>query len=184
MADTSSGQLDVLLMQINDPHAPRFDIDRDWHGETTKLGTLTRNIPAEVQAMAAGLAPGQIRRGLRLSRELIPVMERFTAGLGKDRFFIEPLAYHNAIIFERYGFAYMRGRTKMEQIQAGFQPGEALSEQMDGSTPFRQPGAEHTIRGRSWAIHDGVLGEPWSDVRMYKRIDHRAGVCTFPDAIY
>jgi hypothetical protein len=184
MADTSSGQLEVLLVRVVDPHAPRFDIDRDWRGETTKLGTLTRNIPAEIGAMDAGLAPGQVRRGLRLSRELIPVMERFTAGLGKDRFFIEPLAYHNAIMFERYGFAYMVGHRKMEEIQAGFQPGGALFEQLDGSTPFRQPGAERSVRGRSWAIHDGILGEPWADVRMYKRIGHCADVCTFPNATY
>jgi len=184
MADMANGQLEVLLVRINDPHAPRFDIDRDWQGETTKLGTLTRNIPAEIEAMQAGLAPGQVRQGLRLSRELIPAMEPFAAGMGKARFFIEPLAYHNAIVFERYGFAYMVGLNRMDQIHRGFRPGGELFVQLDGSTPFRQPGAERTIRGRSWAIHDGILGEPWSGVRMYKRIGHKAGICTFPDADY
>jgi hypothetical protein len=184
MADTANGQLEVILMVVNDPTAPRFDIDRDWKGEHTKLGTMTRNIPAEIEAMNAGLAPGQVRRGLRLSKELVPVMEHFGTTLGKDRFFIQPLAYHTAILFERYGFAYVIGQAKMEQIHAGFQPGGALSANLDGSTPFRQPGFDKTVRGRSWAIHDGLLGEPWSNVKMYKRIAHHAGVCTFPNAIY
>lgn len=184
MADTTSGQIEVLLVQANDPHAPRFNIDRDWQGETTKLGTLTRNIPAEVAAMQAGLAPGQVRQGLRLSRRLIPVMEQFAASLNKDRFFIEPLAYHNAIMFERYGFAYMSGHSLMTWIDCQFQPGGELDARLDGSTPFRQPGAGKMIRGRSWAIHDGILGQPWADVRMYKRIGRHAGISTFPDAQY
>ncbi len=184
MADTTSGQLEVLLMIVNDPLAPRFDVDRDWQGDLTKLGTLPRNIPAEVEAMQAGLAPGQVRRGLRLSRELIPVMERFVVGLGRDRFFIEPLAYHNAILFERYGFAYMTGRSLMERLDRAFRPGGNLFARLDGSTPFRRPGAERTVRGRSWAIYDGIADEPWSGVRMYKRVGHDAGISTFPDGKY
>ena len=184
MADTANGQLEVILMIVNDPAAPRFDVDRDWQGEYTKFGTMTRNIPAEIEAMNAGLAPGQVRKGLRLSKELVPVMENFSTRLGKDRFFIEPLAYHAAIMFERYGFAYMIGQAKMEQIHAGFQPGGALFAKLDGSTPFRQPGFGKTVRGRSWAIHDGILGEPWSNVKMYKRIAHHSGICTFPNAIH
>ena len=184
MADTANGQLEVILVVVNDPAAPRFDVDRDWKGECTKLGTLTRNIPAEIEAMNAGLAPGQVRRGLRLSKELVPAMERFCASLGKDRFFIEPLAYHTAIMFERYGFAYMIGQTRMEQIHDGFKPGGELYARLDGSTPFRQPGFDKSVRGRSWAIHDGILDEQWTNVKMYKRIAHHAGVCTFPNAIY
>lgn len=184
MADTVSGQLEVLLMVINDPLAPRFDVDRDWKGDLTKLGTLPRNIPAEVEAMRAGLAPGQVRRGLRLSRELIPVMERFAVGLGRDRFFIEPLAYHNAILFERYGFYYMTGRSRMERLDREFRPGGRLFARLDGSTPFRQPGAERTVRGRSWAIYDGITEEPWTGIRMYKRVGHDAGISTFPDGEY
>ncbi len=184
IADTANGQLEVLLLVVNDPLAPRFDVDRHWKGEYTKLDTLPRNIPAEVEAMNAGLAPGQVRAGLRLSRELIPVMETFAAGLAKDRFFIEPLAYHAAIIFERYGFAYMIGQSKMRAIHAGFQPGGDLFARLDASTPFRRPAFAQTVRGRSWAIHDGVLDEPWGNVRMYKRIGRQAGVCTFPNSVY
>ena len=184
MADTVNGQLEVVLMIVNDPAAPRFDVDRDWQGECTKLGTMTRNIPVEIAAMNAGLAPGQVRKGLRLSKELIPAMENFVASLAKDRFFIEPLAYHTAIMFERYGFAYMVGQAEMEAIHVGFMPGGWLSARLDGSTPFRQPGANKTVRGRSWAIHDGILEKPWGHVKMYKRIGHDAGVCTFPNAVY
>ncbi len=188
IADTANGQIEVLLLVINDPLAPRFDVDLHWQGECTKLESRPRNIPAEIEAMNAGLAPGQVRRGLRISRELIPIMERFVAGLGKDRFFIEPLAYHAAILFERYGFGYMTGEGKMRWIDAAFRPGGALYEKLDGSTPFRGPEHAHTVRGRSWAIHDGILGVPWGStevkIRMYKRVGRHAGICTFADAIY
>jgi len=184
MADTASQQIEVLLLVVNDPAAARFDVDRDWQGDQTKCGTASRNLPAEQSAMRAGLAPGQVRKGLRLARSMIPVMEAFVGNLGKDRFFIEPQAYHNAIMFERYGFAYVTGGAEMKEIDRGFHPSGRLFERLDGSTPFRQPGAEKTIRGRSWAIHDGILGHPWTGIRMYKRVHCDAGVCTFPNAVY
>jgi len=184
LADTVNNQLAVLLFVVNDPASPRFEVDRDWTGERTKFGTLTRNIEAEIAAMQAGLAPGQVRRGLKLTRRLIPTFEKFVARLGHQIFFLEPLAYHTAILFERYGCAYTRGRVKMEWINREFAPGGALYLRLDGSTPFRQPGAERTVRGRSWAIHDGILGERFSDVHMYKRVGINAGICTFPDALW
>lgn len=184
MADTASQQIEVLLLVVNDPAAPRFDVDRDWRGEQTKCGVASRNLPAEQSALESGLAPGQVRKGLRIARSMIPAMEAFVSNLGKDRFFMEPLAYHNAILFERYGFAYVAGEAQMKEIDREFQPGGKLFARLDGSTPFRQPGAERTIRGRSWAIHDGILGCPWTGVRMYKRVHSDAGVCTFPDAVY
>ena len=64
LVDTVNNQMLVLLFATNDPEAPRFQVDRDWGGEPTKFGTLTRNIEAEIAAMQAGLAPGQVRRGL------------------------------------------------------------------------------------------------------------------------
>jgi len=39
---------------------------------------------------------------------------------------------------------------------------------------------EQTVRGRSWAIHDGILGEPFTDIHMYKNIGKFSGVNTFP----
>ena len=104
MADSFHNQLTVLRAAVNDPASPRFDGGRDENGQPTQLGTIRRNIPEELRAMQAGLMPGQIRRGLRVFRTGIPTFELFVKKMGHPMFFIEPLFYHNAIIFERYGF--------------------------------------------------------------------------------
>ncbi|MGB4677454.1 MAG: hypothetical protein WBH90_12075 [Aggregatilineales bacterium] len=184
MADTLNFQIALLLLVINDPYAPRFNTDVDENGLPTRFGTLRRNIPEEIRAMEAGLSPGQVRRGLRLSGQAVPTFERFLARAGHDMVIIEPLTYHNAIIYERYGFAYFQGRQRLEWIDRVLRPGGEFFDRFDGSTPFRQPDAWRSIRGRSWAIHDGILGEPFGDIRMYKRIGKHAGVNTFPDAIW
>lgn len=181
MADTFLGQLMVLLVVINDPESLRYNIDHDEHGHSTNLGTSNRNITEELRAKAAGLAPGQIRRGLRSFRRAVPVFDDFVGRMGHDMFLIEPLAYHNAIIFERYGFGYTHGRREMEQINAEFQPGGALYLLLDDDNPFRPREAACSVRGRSWAIHDGILGHPFTGFHMYKRIGHNAGINTFPD---
>ncbi len=182
LADTVNNQMLVLLFVTNDPDAPRFNVDRDWGGEPTKFGTLTRNIEAEIQAMHAGLAPGQVRQGLRISRHLLPAFELFVSRLGHDMYLMEPLAYHTAILFESFGCNYSQGRRLMEYIQQEFQPPDGeLYRRLDGSSPFRQPGMEKTVRGRSWAIHDGILGEPFTDIHMHKNICHPAEISTFPD---
>ncbi len=185
LADTVNNQMLVLLFMTNDPDAPRFNVDRDWGGEPTKFGTLTRNVEAEVQAMQAGLAPGQVRSGLRVSRRLLPAFELFVSRLGHDMYLMEPLAYHTAILFESFGCSYSQGRRLMEQIQQEFQaPDGELYRRLDGSTPFRQPGMEKTVRGRSWAIHDGILGEPFTDIHMHKNLSNHTSVNTFPDWIW
>jgi hypothetical protein len=184
LTDTINGQIHVLLYIVNDPEGPRFDIDKMPDGTPTHFGRMLRNIPAEVRAMDAGLAPGQVRRGLRILRYSIQSFEEFVTSLEHEIYFIEPLSYHNAIVFERYGFAYQQGRRLMERTQAGFLEGGAYHALMDGSTPFRKPEMETTIRGRSWAVHDGILGVPFSDVTMYKRVGEHAGVITFPDATW
>ncbi|MFO7743148.1 MAG: hypothetical protein R6X31_12625 [Anaerolineae bacterium] len=184
LADTSTGQIEVLMFIVNDPHAERFDTDRLPDGTPTLFGTQGRNIAEEIEAMEAGLAPGQVRRGLRLTRDLIPILERFVAALHHDTFYIQPLAYHNAILFERLGFSYVMGLGRMEWIHKEFAPGGLLHRRLDGSTPFRQPGAEKTVRGRSWAIHDGIMGMPYQDVKMYKRVAVHVGVITFPNAAW
>src|ERR1044072_311516 len=66
LTDTLNGQIHVLLYILNDPESPRFDVDRMPDGSPTRFGTLRRNIEAEQAAMENGLAPGQVRRGLRL----------------------------------------------------------------------------------------------------------------------
>jgi acetoin utilization protein AcuC len=184
MADMSVNQLELVLLVINDPESERYDVDRMPDGRSTSFGTECRNLAEEERAMEAGLAPAQIRHGARLARRLIPQFESSVARLGHDRVHIQPLAYHNAILFERYGFAYSIGRGKMEWIDAEFASGGLLDRRLDGSTPFRQPGAGSTVRGRSWAVHDGILGEPYGGIRMYKRVGIHAGLCTFCDAAW
>lgn len=181
LTDTLSGQIHILLYILNDPESPRFNVDKMPDGRTTKFGTLCRNLQAEAAALQAGLAPGQIRRGLRMLPAAMASFEKFVQDLGHDMYFVEPLYYHNAIIFERYGFAYQEGRRFMERIQTGFSAGGHLLERLDNSTPFRQPCAANSIRCRSWAIHDGILGEPFTNVTMYKRVGKSSGVNTAPD---
>lgn len=178
ITDTFNGQFHIMFYNLNDPNAPRFDIDRTPDGELTQFGILQRNLPAEQAAMQAGLAPGQIRRGLRLLGEAIHTFESFVASLGHDLHFAEPLFYHNAVLFERYGFAYEKGKKLMERIQKGFEPGGDLRLKLDGSTPFRQPEAAESIRLRSWAIHDGLLGEQFTNVTMYKHVGKQSGLDT------
>lgn len=181
ITDTMNGQVHVLLYVVNDPDSPRFDVDRMPDGSPTEFGSERRNLEAEVAAMRAGLAPGQIRRGLGMLKHAIPAFERFVTEVGQSMYFLEPLYYHNAVIFERYGFSYSRGLRKMQALHAGFQPGGEFVERLDGSTPFRVPEHARSIRGRSWALHDGIAGEPYSAVTMYKRVDHTAEVNTFPN---
>jgi len=179
LTDTIAQQLHVLLVILNDPESERFGVDRMPDGSKTHFGTFSRNLEAEVAAMQAGLAPGQIRRGLRAFREAMECFEAFVQRLGHDIYFVEPLAYHNAVIFERYGFAYQQGRRWMQSLNIRFAEGGDLRSRLDGSTPFRQPEFARTIRGRSWAIHDNVLGEPYTGVVMYKRVGQDADVSTF-----
>jgi len=181
LTDTINGQIHVLLYILNDPYSPRFDVDRMPDGTSTGFGTVCRNIPAEVAALQYGLAPGQIRSGLRMLGEAINAFEIFVDSLDHGMYFVEPLYYHNAIIFERYGFSYEKGKKLMDHIQSGFKSGGAFSSLLDGSTPFLSPHAAKSIRLRSWAIHDGILGEPFTSVTMYKRIGKSAGIKTCDD---
>ena len=128
--------------------------------------------------MQAGLSPGQIRRGPHLLSAAMRTFEEFVKKLGHDIYFAEPLYYHNAIVFERYGFTYQQGRRLMLRIQEGFSPNGELRSVLDGNTPFRSYEAVNSIRLRSWAIHDGILGQPFTNVTMYKRVGHHHGIST------
>lgn len=70
----------------------------------------------------------------------------------------------------------------MKALNDGFQPGGELAQRLDGASPFRAPEHAMSIRGRSWASHDGVADAPYTDVTMYKRVGQRAKVNTFPNA--
>lgn len=181
LCDTQHGQMELSFCIIADPFAPRFDVDRDAEGRDNCFATLGRNVPEELRAMAAGLFPHQTRRGMRMFGEFLPLLERFTASLGMQFIVAEPLTYDNAIRYERYGFDYLVGKKLMLEIDAGFAPGGELYRRLDGSTPFRRRGMEKSVLGRSWAIYDGILDEPWDGVRIYKTVGVHAGVDTFPD---
>jgi hypothetical protein len=178
------GVPELSLVQINDPYAPRFAIDRDEDGRDTLLGTVCRNEVEERRALAAGLAPGQVRRGLRMLGAVLESMDEFCRLLGCEFYLLEPLFYHSAILYERRNCGYFVGRERMEEIQAGFQPGGELHRRLDGSSPFRGPGLERTARGRSWSIHDGVLGDPWQGVKMFRAPQALSSISTFPDGAY
>ena len=187
LADNAINGIDLNLLQLNDPLAPRFGTDYDAEGQPTMFGTLRRNLQEEARAMQAGLSPGQTRPGLRASAEVFAGLEAFMAMLAHQSIFLEPLTYTSAWIFERHGFAYIRGHKLMDDIQREFQPGGKLRNALDGSSPFREPVQWTSVRGRAWAIHDGLLGvieARWNDLRMVKQIGRHAGVDTFPGAVY
>jgi len=175
---------ELAFVQITDPGRPRYAIDRDPEGRDTLFGTVSRNVEEELRAMKDGLAPGQVRPGLRLLGRVLESMEAFCRLIGKEFYLLEPLFYHSAILYERRGCGYLFGREVMEEINEGFAEGGALRSALDGSTPFRRPGAGSSVRGRSWALHDGVAGPTWGGVKMYKAVGRHAGVVTFPGGRY
>ena len=121
-----------------------------------------------------------MRPGLRLFDPLIRRVEALALRLGKSLLFVVPLAYHNAVKYEHYGFTYLGGAEELHWIHRQFQPGGFLRRRMDGSRPFRQPWMADTIRGRSWAIRDGVLGRHWAAPQMFKDLRQPTSIDTFP----
>ncbi len=184
IVDTPYQQIELSFCLINDLSSMRYDVDADQAGRDNCFATLRRNIPEELRAMRAGLAPNQVRRGLKMFSQFFAQFERFVAALGRDTITAEPLSYDNAVRYEGYGFDYLTGKKLMCWIDREFRPGGILYRQLDGSTPFRRRGTEKSVRGRSWAIHDGILGFPWNGVKIYKTIGAHAGVNTFPDREY
>ncbi len=187
LADNSLNGIELNLIVLNDPTAQRFAIDQTEQGQPTMFGTLKRNLKAEEAAMQAGLAPGQIRAGLGGSRMVFEQLDTFLSMLGHRAYFLEPLTYASAWVFERRGFAYVRGHKLMDDIQREFQAGGALYKSLDDGSAFRQRDQAHTVRGRAWAIHDGILDAldlRWDKIRMVKQIGRHAGVETFPKAVY
>lgn len=179
--ETTNGQIQIYLVVVNNLDAERFNIDYDREGRPTLLGLVGRNLEEEARARRAGLAPGQVRAGLGLmSHRLLPRVEQMLASWGKQIIFAQPLAYHNAILLERWGFFYLTSQHFMEALNQRFNEGD-LRARLDGST-FRPTDAWATVRGRSWAIHDGILNEPWPELHMARRIGHPSQISTFPNA--
>lgn len=187
LADNQYSGIDLNFLIANNPLAERFRTDVDDAGNETLFGTVHRNRGEEERAKQAGLAPGQIREGLRSSSIVFNHIETFLTMMSHHAFFLEPLSYVSAWIFEKRGFAYSKGHQLMDIIHKEFQPGGELHKALDGSTPFRQPDQWNTVRGRAWAIHDGILEKidrKWDDLKMIKQVGRHAGVNTFPDAKY
>ncbi len=181
LTDTQFHQMELAFCIICDPDAPRFAVDVTEAGAVNYFTSHGRNLPEELRAMQAGLFPNQTRRGLQMFNEFFQLVEQFTDSLGMEMIVAEPLTYDNAIRYEKYGFDYLTGLRLMLEINREFQPGGKLFERLDGSTPFRQQGMERTVRGRSWAIHDGIMDEPWDGIQIYKMIGVHAGLNTFPN---
>jgi len=165
-------QWDFIL--INDIRAPRFNTDVTQEGKDRWFYWDTRNLPEEIRAVEAGLAPGQTRPGLRLIDELNQCLDQFCLTLGLKSIFMEALFYHNAIAYERNGFRYFQGEKIMKMIDKEFQPGGRIYKLLDDS-PFRRRSFYNSVRGRSWAIHDGILKElddpeidNWTPPKMYR----------------
>ena len=187
LSDNSFNGIDLNWLILSDLNTERFDTDIDDEGRSTMFGTIHRNLVAEEEAMLAGLAPGQTRSGLKGSLEVLRQIETFLITIGHRSLGLEPLTYVSAWVFERRGLAYMRGHQLMKTIHEEFQPGGRLHDALDGSTPFRQPDQWQTVRGRAWAIHDGILeaiDQRWDKLRMIKKVGQHAGVDTFPDSQY
>ena len=187
LQDNMLNGIDLNLIVLNDPASPRFDTDVDTAGSPTEFGTLSRNLDAEVAAMEAGLFPGQTRTGLRASGIVFTHLEAFLSMLGHRSLILEPLTYASAWVFEKRGFAYIRGHKLMDTIHQEFESGGQLRNALDGSTPFRQADAWQSVRGRAWAIPDGILDvidQRWNDLRMIKQVGKNSGVNTFPEAIF
>lgn len=180
LADTLFNQLEVLWVALQDPSSPRYGIDTMPDGTPTMRGTQCRNLIAEEAAMLAGLAPGQVRRGLGAFQWLSERVESLALCLNHHQYVVQPLFYHTAVLFEQHGFSYVQGEALMASIHVGFGTGGRLRTRLDGSSPFRRPEQAESIIGRSWAIHDGILDDPWDKIRMVKRAGLDSGVNTCP----
>lgn len=188
--DPTMIEWDFLI--INDPASKQFRTHIDNEGKDTLFGWASRNLEEEEKAMEAGYFPGQSRKGLGLSREADRALDYFCRILDIKSIRLEALFYHNAVTYERYGYSYFEGYKLMKRIHELFSPGEELYKKLDNSTPFRRPEFAQSIRGRSWAIHDGILEnvtddlleEGWVSPVMYRMIEKPRPMITFPDPQY
>jgi hypothetical protein len=188
--DQSTIEWDFLI--INDPSSEKFITDLDESGRDTMFGWASRNKDEEEKAFLAGYYPGQTRKGMGLTSQVIKTLDLFCQILGIKTIKLDALFYHNAITYERQGFSYYEGFKEMQRIHDLFQPGRALYEKMDDSNVFRQRHLVNTVRGRSWAIHDNILNDikddtltvSWVSPVMYRMVEKPRAMVTFPDPIY
>jgi len=169
---------------ITDPHSERFDVDRDWKGEPTKFGLMLRNLKEEERAMKAGLAPGQVRRGLRQMSRQRQLVEEFAAGLGHEMYLANPWDTTTLSSWSGRDSTISAAGAKWSGFIASFSRVASSSKSSTDPLPLGSP---------RWRIRCGdAVGpfmmvswdRPWSDleVRMFKRVGYHAGICTFLDA--
>ena len=183
LADTIYYQIELSLIVTGDPRYPFYDVFSDKFGHQNYFATMIRNIPEEEKALKDGLFPHQARKGLKIFDELLEKLETFAESMDKHLIETDPLAYNNAIFYEKKGFAYIHGKNLMETIDKEFKPGGSLYRSLDNSNIFRKKEYWNNLRGRSWAIHDGILhekfGEYFDNVKMYKPLGKNLNVKTF-----
>ena len=185
-------QIELDFVIVNDPNSSKFHTHIDDEGRETLFGWAARNLSEEKKAVEAGLFPGQVRKGLGISREVIYVLDFFCRMLGIKSIELEALFYHNAITYERLGFGYRTGYKEMVRINDLFRAGGRLYNRLHDGNPFRRQASAHTVRGRSWAIHDRILEESdddllrdgWESPTMYRMVEKPRAMITFPDPTY
>lgn len=192
-----SDSIDPTMMEwdfliVNDPESVYYNTNFDEDGKDTLFGWASRNLVEEQKAMEAGYFPGQTRKGMGYTREVVGILDYFCRILGLKSVRLEALFYHNAITYERMGYSYFEGYKQMKRINELFESGQILYEKLDNSSPFRKQEFARTIKGRSWAIHDGILNdieddildEGWVSPQMYRMVEKPRAMITFPDPIY
>ena len=122
LSDTSYNQVEFEWIIINDPDSERFQIHISDSTQFLPPGSEFRNVPEEIRAMKAGLAPGQVRRGLHRFPEIMELVESFLSRLNIHLVYGFPYAYHNAIELERIGYFYGTGKELMLRSIKDFNP--------------------------------------------------------------
>src|SRR5574342_963933 len=89
LEETRYGNLQIRFIVLSDPTGPRFGVDLDDEGNMTGLGVRSRNPREEERAMRAGLAPGQVRPGIRMLGPALEQIETFAAHLGMTALVLE-----------------------------------------------------------------------------------------------
>ena len=64
----------------------------------------------------------------------------------------EVALYHVAVIFERHGFTYQKGRRLMQNIDTKFSTHDDLRQRLNNNNPFCSSSAINSVSLRSWAI--------------------------------
>ena len=153
---------ELAFVQITDPAGPRFAIDRDPDGRDTLFGTASRNVVEEARAMRDG--PGPRAGAARPAAAL--------AGAGRDGGLLHAdrqgdLPHRAALLPLGHPLRAPGLRLPDGPRRDGGDPRRLLRGRgaADGARRLlaasARPDAARTVRGRSWALHDGVIEGLW-----------------------